>query len=284
MQNIDGMPLDISPGLVLHGQFRVGLWLCQAVRHCASGFRHPRAHTKEVSQHFPDPGEGSRERGMLLAWDFSSGMPWWSPKTQVVWEWLGQLFSQTELSNFVLTGSNRCGSTKYFRGSVEMLHRSHWRTPGRLQNAAVIPKTSWATSALESSSLSDFFCAVLFTRHLRKMAGWCFFFASPSGDHSQCAGEQIEGAVSCSRSLRVYSVTGTLVMDDGPGGMGKLVQVEHNIQHWLCHRSMVVRAVEPLFTMHTLDWQRGGPNTLNSTKLKLTPFLHGLCKSMSSKK
>ena len=181
MQNIDGMPLDISPGLVLHGQFRVGLWLCQAVRHCASGFRHPRAHTEEVSQHFPDPGEGSRERGMLLAWDFSSGMPWWSPKTQVVWEWLGQLFSQTELSNFVLTGSNRCGSTKYFRGSVEMLHRSHWRTPGRLQNAAVIPKTSWATSALESSSLSDFFCAVLFTRHLRKMAGWCFFSRHPQG-------------------------------------------------------------------------------------------------------
>ena len=40
-----------------------------------------------------------------------------------------------------------------------------------------------------------------------------------------------------------------------------------DIQKWRCQRSMVVRAVELWLTMHTLDWQRGGPNTLNSTKL-----------------
>jgi len=39
------------------------------------------------------------------------------------------------------------------------------------------------------------------------------------------------------------------------------------IQEWRCQRSMVVRAVELWLTMHTLDWQRGGRNTLNSTKL-----------------
>ena len=40
-----------------------------------------------------------------------------------------------------------------------------------------------------------------------------------------------------------------------------------DIQKWRCQRSMVVRAVELWLTMRTLDWQRGGPNTLNSTKL-----------------
>ena len=53
------------------------------------------------------------------------------------------------------------------------------------------------------------------------------------------------------------------------------------IQEWRCQRSMVVRAVELWLTMHTLDWPRGGPNTLNSTKLYKTPLLHGL--SMNSK-
>jgi hypothetical protein len=43
--------------------------------------------------------------------------------------------------------------------------------------------------------------------------------------------------------------------------------VTQDIQKWRCQRSMVVRAVELWLTMHTLDWQRGGPNTLNCTKL-----------------
>ena len=57
--------------------------------------------------------------------------------------------------------------------------------------------------------------------------------------------------------------------------------LKQDIQKWRCQRSMVVRAVELWLTMHTLDWPRGGPNTLNSTKLYKTPLLHGL--SMNSK-
>ena len=183
-------------------------------RHCASGFRHPRAHTEEVSQHFPDPGEGSRERGDAASLRFFRlGCLDGAQKLNVVWEWLGQWFSQTELSNFVLTGSNRCGSTKYFRGSVEMLHRSHWRTPGRLQKCRSHTQNILGNVRTWIIQLERFFSVQFFSHAICERWLGDFFFRVTI---PQCAGEQIEGAVSCSRSLRVYSVSGTLVMDDGP--------------------------------------------------------------------
>ena len=40
-----------------------------------------------------------------------------------------------------------------------------------------------------------------------------------------------------------------------------------HIQKWRCQRKVFVRALELWLTIRTLHWQRGDPNTLNSTKL-----------------